>query len=192
MIEDPQGRGAEQPLPEEQDQTQGRGTSVPGDPEFDEAHQALIDELRDAAAHLDPVPEETVLAARSMFAYLRLDAALAELTFDSLTDAAPVAVRSQALAARQLSFDAGEYQIELEVVREAGQCRLVGQCVPATEVEVTVHRQDGAATRATHTDARITTDDLGRFAIDVSPGTLSLHCRWPSSDVTVATAWVDV
>jgi pectin methylesterase-like acyl-CoA thioesterase len=191
MIEDQQGRGAEPSRPHD-DQRPDPPTSVPGDPELDAADLALIDELRNAAAYLDPVPEETVLAARSMFAYLRLDAALAELTFDSLTDAAPVAVRSQAVAARQLSFDAGEYQIELEVVREAGQCRLVGQCVPATEVEVTVHRQDGVGAPTTHMEARITTDDLGRFAIDVSPGTLSLHCRWPSADARVATAWVDV
>lgn len=192
MIEDPKRRGGHEPSRDERGERTAGAADVTADADLDEADRALIDDLRDVGALLDPVPDETVLAARSMLAYLHLDAALAELTFDSLTDAAPVAVRSQAVAARQLSFDAGEFQVELEVVHEAGQCRLVGQCVPADEVEITVHQRGGFASPAESSVARISTDDLGRFVVDVAPGQVSLHCRWRSSDVTVATSWVAV
>jgi hypothetical protein len=188
MIDDPEG-GDDAQLPEDGHEQPARAGDDAVEDVLDPADRELLAELRAVAARLDPVPDETLLAARSSLAYLRLDAALAELTFDSLTDAAPVAVRSQTAAARQLSFEAGAFHVEVEVVQEAKQRRLVGQCVPATEVEVTLHRQGEAAT---HPTTRITTDDLGRFVIDVAPGMVSLRCRWPAADVTVATAWVTV
>ncbi len=159
---------------------------------------ALLDELRDVARRLDPVDEETRLAARSMFAYRDLDAALAELTFDSLLDAPLVAVRSQATTARQLSFDAGAFQIEIEVVAEGDRRRLVGQCVPSGEVEVEVWSAIGPETGATagggplpaEPVARVVADDYGRFVVEVEPGTLRLRCRWPASGGHVDSAWV--
>ena len=166
-----------------------QGQPRAGSPQPDEE---LLEELRAAAQHLDPVPEDAVLAARSMLAHLRLDAELAELTFDSLTDAPGVAVRSQTQTVRRLTFDAGEAQVELEVVVEDDRRRLIGQCVPATEVDLTVRRRDEAGSGGTSASARTTTDALGRFVIEVPSGSISLRCVWPSSELTVETTWVRV
>lgn len=158
-----------------------------------QADEALLEDLRAAVGRLDPVPEDAVLAARSMLAYLRLDAQLAELTFDSLTDAPLVGVRSQTAAARRLGFSSDDAEVDLEVVSEGSRRRLIGQCVPAAEVELTVTRRGPAADGAADT-SRIDTvsDDLGRFVVEVADGVISLRCRWRATGQTVETAWVRV
>lgn len=158
-----------------------------------QADEALLEDLRAAVSGRDPVPEEAMLAARSMLAYLRLDAQLAELTFDSLTDAPLVGVRSETATARRLGFAGDDVEVEIEVVSEGSQRRLIGQCVPADEVEVTVTHRVPAAT-ATPDTSRVDTvsDDLGRFVVEVAQGLVSLRCWWPSSGRTVETAWVRV
>ena len=156
-----------------------------------QADEALLEDLRDVVHRLDPVPEEALLAARSMLAYLRLDAQLAELTFDSLTDAPLVGVRSQTEVSRRLGFTADDNEVEVQVVAEGSQRRLIGQCVPADEVELTVTHQGPA--HAGPSDASRTetvTDDLGRFVVEVAQGVISLRCRWPSTGRVVETAWV--
>lgn len=56
-----------------------------------EPHDALLEEeLRQAAAILDPVPAELRRVAVDAFALHDLDARVAELTFDSLLDGIPV------------------------------------------------------------------------------------------------------
>jgi hypothetical protein len=150
-----------------------------------QADEALLAHLRALAAAADPVPEEALLAARSAFAYLRMDAELAELTYDSAVDEDQlVGVRSATGTTRQLTFQAGVAQLEIEISPAGTERRLVGQCLPATAVDVTVRQP--AVQRAT------TTDDLGRFVLEVTPGPVSLRCSWPHAAQVIETAWVVV
>lgn len=148
-----------------------------------QADEALLAHLRALATIVDPVPEEAVLAARSAFAYLRMDAELAELTYDSSAeDKALAGVRSATGTTRQLTFEAGVAQLEIEITATGTTRRLVGQCLPATALDVTVRQPDA--------EQVTTTDDLGRFVVEVSPGPVSLRCSWPHAAQVIETAWV--
>lgn len=148
-----------------------------------QADEELLAHLRAVAAIIDPVPDEAVLAARSALAYLRMDAELAQLTFDSATEQKELAgVRAEPAGARLLTFQAGVSQVDVEVVADGPRRRLVGQCLPASQLEVTIRRPDDEAT--------IATDDLGRFVLEVPAGPISLRCTWPHTDQAIETAWV--
>jgi hypothetical protein len=164
---------------------------LPGD---EQAHEDLLGRLRAATNRFDPVPEAALLGARSKLAHLRLDAELAELIFDSADVARELAsVRAETRSARQLAFDAGELQIELEIVDQGDRRLLVGQCLPATSLTVSVRRQDDAQPGSRRvTTTRFTTDDLGRFTAEVPPGLLSLRCEWPGTGLVAETPWVDL
>ena len=165
---------------------------TPGGPDdASAADAALLAELRRAAGEVDPPPDAAILAARSALAYLRLDAALAELVHDSQDDhdLSVVGFRAAGTTARQLAFQSGHHEIEVEVIEVDDGRRLVGQCIPAATVEVAARLSD---------DGRRTTvsDDLGRFSIDVPSGFVSLRCVWfdPDRDTeaVIETGWVRV
>jgi hypothetical protein len=141
------------------------------------ADAQLLDELRRVASAVDPVPDDAVLAARSALAYLRLDAALADLVHDSEDDhdLSVVGFRSAGTTARQLAFQSGPREIELEVIEAGDRRRLIGQCIPAGTVEVTT-RIAGGEHRTT------VSDDLGRFSVELPKGLVSLRCVWPATD----------
>jgi hypothetical protein len=155
----------------------GDGLAQPDD-------RVLETQLRAIVSQLDPVPDDAVLAARSAFAYLRLDAELAALVHDSATSTEPAGVRAEAPGVRQLSFYSDVAQVELEVVVEGPHRRLVGQCVPATTLEVVV--------RQPTKEQMVPTDDLGRFTVEVARGPVSLRCSWPHTDQVIETSWVSV
>ncbi|GGI08598.1 hypothetical protein [Egicoccus halophilus] len=158
---------------------------VPPDVAADDLDELLLAELTDLAAQFDPVPPEAVLAARSSLAWLRLDAALAELVHDSAVEAEPVGVRGGAHGrVRQLSFAAGIAEVELEIEVTGPRRRLVGQCLPSATAQLTIRQPAGERTAQT--------DDLGRFTLEVEPGPLSLRCAWPHLGQAVETAWVTV
>ncbi len=96
----------------------------PGDGvgEFDDS--LLEEELRQAAAILDPVPADLRQLAMDAYALYDMDARLAELTFDSLIDAIPV--RGAVDVPRMLTFTAGDLSIDVEVTSEG----LMGQVMP--------------------------------------------------------------
>ncbi len=146
---------------------------------------ALLDALRGLAQQEDPVPGEVVLAARSAFAYRRLDAELAELVRDTSDEVKELlAVRSPVAYARLLTFEASGTIIEVEVDAHAGQLRLLGQLVPAQPAAVEVRHTGGTLA--------VTADEVGRFrAVGIGPGPLSLRCRLAGGQ-TVETSWVTV
>jgi hypothetical protein len=158
-----------------------------------QADEALLDRLRAAAGRFDPVPADALLSARAALAHLRLDAELAELVLDSaVADRELAGVRSEAPAARQLTFNAGGLEVEVEILDEGDRWRLVGQCLPSGAVNVTVryHTRERSAPRsAGATEA--TTDELGRFSAEVPSGPFSLRCAWPGTGMAVETSWVD-
>ncbi|MBC9725901.1 hypothetical protein [Streptomyces sp. TRM68367] len=138
--------------------------------------ELLEEELRQAAAVLDPVPDDLRQIAVEAFALRDLDARIAELTFDSLTDAIPV--RGAADPPRMLTFRAGDVTVDVEVSAQG----LIGQVLPPqpARIEVLGGPQQAAA---------LTADDMGRFTGDPPPaGPFALRLR-AGRDVVV-TEWL--
>ncbi|GGW96897.1 hypothetical protein [Streptomyces lomondensis] len=136
----------------------------------------LEEELRQAAAVLDPVPAELQQLAVDAYTLHDLDARVAELTFDSLVDALPV--RGATDAPRMLTFRAGEVTVHVEVTAHG----LLGQVLPPqpARIEVLGGPRPGSP---------LTADDLGRFTADVPlSGPFALRLR-TGGDVVV-TEWL--
>jgi len=122
----------------------------------DRDDDALLAELGEVLRMYDDQPAGVIEAAKELFTWRTVDAELAALTFDSLLDDEPAAVRSTGTAPRALTFEADGIAVELEV--ESGDTRrLVGQVVPPRpgHVELVVGGR---------TD-RVPVDDIGRFVI---------------------------
>ncbi|MFD7771510.1 hypothetical protein [Streptomyces sp. NPDC059787] len=136
----------------------------------------LEEELRQAAAVLDPLPPALLQIAVDAYALHDLDARVAELTFDSLVDAIPV--RGATDVPRMLTFTAGEVTLDVEVTAEG----LMGQVLPPRPARVEVL---GGPQQA----ASLTADDLGRFTTATPPSgpfALRLH----TDDDVVVTEWL--
>ncbi|WP_229839910.1 hypothetical protein [Streptomyces brasiliensis] len=144
------------------------------DAEFDAG--LLEEELRRAAAVLDPVPAELRRLAVEAYALHDLDAKVAELTFDSLVDALPV--RGATDVPRMLTFRAGELTVDVEVTGQG----LMGQVLPPQSARIEVLGGPQAA-------APVPVDTLGRFTSDTPPsGPFALRLR-TGGDVIV-TEWL--
>ncbi|WP_372486532.1 hypothetical protein [Streptomyces indiaensis] len=144
------------------------------DREFDD--DLLEEELRRAAAVLDPVPAVLQQIAVDAYALHDLDTRVAELTFDSLVDALPV--RGVADVPRMLTFRAGGVTVDVEVTERG----LMGQVLPPqpARIEVLGGPRPGFP---------LTADDLGRFTTDVPlSGPFALRLR-TGGDVVV-TEWL--
>nr|WP_246564718.1 hypothetical protein [Streptomyces roseirectus] len=140
------------------------------------ADDCLEEELRQAAAILDPVPAEVYRTALEAFALVDLDAKIAGLTFDSLTHGIPV--RGVTDAPRMLTFDTGDLTVDVEVTTHG----MFGQLMPPQTARIEVL---GGPQQATALD----TDDLGRFSSDAAPsGPFALRVR-AGGDVVV-TEWL--
>ncbi|GEC02866.1 hypothetical protein SSP24_05210 [Streptomyces spinoverrucosus] len=146
------------------------------DDEFDGG--LLEEELRGAAAVLDPVPAELRRIAVDAYALHDLDARLAELTFDSLVDAIPV--RGVTDAPRMLTFRSGELTVDVEVTAQG----LMGQVLPPQPARIEV--LGGPQPAAPDT---LTADAMGRFAGHVAPsGPFALRLR--TGGEVVVTEWL--
>ena len=151
---------------------------------------ALLGELQGLLARVDPMPPQLMDQVRRSFCWRTIDAELAELAFDSLTDhGSALAIRTgadPALEPRMLGFGAivrGEdLSIEVEVNYEAAQCALVGQIFPAGATVVEVQAGGGGSTESS-------IDEFGRFFIEPVPcGPVRL--RVEHAGRVVQTAWV--
>ncbi|WP_416980229.1 hypothetical protein [Streptomyces sp. T028] len=144
------------------------------DDEFDLG--SLEEELRRATAILDPVPPELCRLAVEAYALHDLDARIAELTFDSLTDAIPV--RGAEDVPRMLTFHSGGLTVDVEVSEEG----LLGQLMPPQSASVEVLHGPRAG-------APLTADDMGRFACATPPtGPFALRLR--TGGEVVVTEWM--
>jgi hypothetical protein len=148
----------------------------------DQQPQDRLIALCSAAERLDPMPHPVIAAGRAAWAWRRIDAELAELTYDSLLDDASLAgVCGVATGPRLVSFEAGDVTIEVEVASDRDHRRLVGQIVPPQCVSLTVRRLEGTSA--------VETDDLGRFHTEVSAGPMSLRCEL-TLDRAIETEWL--
>ncbi|MCS0599679.1 hypothetical protein NX794_00250 [Streptomyces sp. LP11] len=140
------------------------------------ADAALEEELRQAAAVLDPVPDGLRQLALEAYALHDLDARIAELTFDSLTDALPV--RGAFDAPRMLTFQAGEVTVDVEVTEDG----LIGQVLPPVPARVEV-------LSGPKTARPVAVDALGRFTGDLPPaGPFALRLR--TGGEVIVTEWL--
>lgn len=144
--------------------------------------EQLLGELRALAKVVDPVPSEVSFAAKGSFAWRRIDADLAELTFDSLLEDAAMAGVRGGDTVRLVSFEAGDVSVEVEITEAGARRRLIGQLVPPQVARVEIRTADD--------HREVDADELGRFAVDqLPPGPASLRCRLSSGRV-VETGWV--
>ncbi|MET7452558.1 hypothetical protein ABZT03_11790 [Streptomyces sp. NPDC005574] len=150
-----------------------------GEQGFDDAEfdaDLLEEELRRAAAILDPVPAELRRIAVDAYALHDLDARIAELTFDSVVDGVPV--RGAMDAPRMLTFHSGDVTVDVEVSAQG----LMGQVMPPQPARIEVLTGPQSA-------APLDADDLGRFASEVAPaGPFALRLR--TGGQVVVTEWL--
>ncbi|MBZ6171118.1 MULTISPECIES: hypothetical protein [Streptomyces] len=160
------------------DDFDGSGDGPP-DGEFpaDDWDCGLLDEeLRQAAAILDPVPAGLRGIAVDAFALHDLDARVAELTFDSLVDGIPV--RGESDPPRMLTFQADAVTVDVEVTEDG----LIGQLLPPGPARIEV-------LSGPREYARLTADDLGRFTGEAPPsGPFALRLR--TGREVVVTEWL--
>jgi hypothetical protein len=122
-------------------------------------HDEFGEALREMLAVVDPVPTSARAAASAALSWRDIDAQLATLTSDSLTELVGPAVRGT--PPRLLTFATGTLVIDLEVTAESGEVRLLGQLTPAAAADVTIEWAGGSRS--------VTTDARGRFAADGLP-----------------------
>ncbi|MFJ5779218.1 hypothetical protein [Streptomyces sp. NPDC093094] len=161
------------------DDIDGLGADDVGGPDEDSFDTGLLEEeLRRAAAVLDPVPAELRRIAVEAYLLHDLDAGIAELTFDSLVDALPV--RGAADPPRMLTFRAGGLTVDVEVTGEG----LLGQVLPPQPAGIEVLGGPHPAA-----PAALAADDMGRFSSDVPPsGPFALRLR--AGGQVVVTEWL--
>lgn len=156
------------------DEHAGTAESAGGDAGLDT--DLLEEELRQAAAVLDPLPPALLQIAVDAYALHDLDTKVAELSFDSLVDALPV--RGAEAPPRMLTFSAGEVTVDVEVTAHG----LMGQLMPPqpARIEVLGGPRPGSS---------LTADDMGRFTGAAPPsGPFALRLR-TAGDV-VETEWL--
>jgi hypothetical protein len=142
----------------------------------------LFDLLVRSLAITDPVPAPVVAAAIGAETWRTIDAELAELVFDSALEATGTRSATAAPATREVTFRAGDVEIELLVADGPGG--IEGQVVPRVGELAELVSQESAFGNRT---API--DELGRFRFDVVPtGPVRLGIRLPSG--WVHTSWV--
>ncbi|MET9745778.1 hypothetical protein ABZZ92_08700 [Streptomyces ardesiacus] len=155
----------------------GSGASGAYDERDEELHDGLVEEeLRQAAAILDPVPAGLRRVAVDAFVLRDLDARIAELTFDSLVDGIPV--RGETDPPRMLTFSTDAVTVDVEVTADG----LIGQLLPPGPAGIEVLSGPRA-------HARLTADDMGRFAGEAPPaGPFALRLR--TGREVVVTEWL--
>jgi hypothetical protein len=150
-------------------------------------HADLEADLRRAAARFDPLPPALLDAAVGAFAWRTIDAELAELVFDSLTDHDEASLVRGAQPGRLLSFQSGDLAIEVEVTGTGASRRLTGQLMPPQQASVQIRHGPDVIT--------VEADELGRFgAGSLHRGPIRLRCD-PVQGMArspVVTDWVSI
>jgi hypothetical protein len=159
------------------------------------ADDELVGELRRLAAELDPVPEEVHALARGAITTRDLDRELAVLIADSAADAftedaasAYEQVRTGTAGgrtSRMMSFEGGDFQIDLEITDHGGRLDLIGQ-VGGASIE------EGMLEYASGGSIVLEIDDLGRFLVSGGRrGPMRARLR-STTGAEVVTAWVTI
>ena len=138
----------------------------------------LLAALGDAVRARQAVPDAFVEMGKGGYAWHRIDAELAQLTYDSGT-VRIVAVRSETASVRALSFASAHLSMELEVTEDC----LLGWVIPSRAGTLEAQTGAGASTETT-------VDEIGCFAVDPIPAS-PFRLRFRAADGTdVLTVWV--
>jgi hypothetical protein len=143
---------------------------------------ALDAELRRVAALADPVPDAWRDVARAGFAWATIDAAPAQLTYDSRSS------RGERLgggplsgAARQLRYLAsGPLGVEVEIDVGADKLRVLGRLVPARVAEVVALWPGGRREAVSDAGGTFRVDELPRLPL----------CLHVCGEQPVKTGWI--
>ena len=135
--------------------------------------------LGEAMKARSAVPAWFIEMGKNAYAWHNIDAELAQLTYDSRTDAdAVAAARAETATIRALTFTSAHLSIELEVV--AGS--LLGQVVPPQPGTLETHTRAGMITSPV--------DEAGFFALEpIPPGPFLLRFR-TADGASVMTGWI--
>ena len=143
--------------------------------------EQLLAALGEALRARQEVPEWFVETGKNAYAWHNIDAELAQLTYDSDSDAGrgrAAAVRSETASIRALTFTSARLSIEIEVASDS----LLGQIIPPQ-----------AGTLEVHTTAGVTSspvDEIGCFVVDPIPSSpFRLRCR-TKDGADVLTGWI--
>ena len=138
----------------------------------------LLAALGGAVRARQAVPDVFVDMGKGAYAWHRIDAELAQLTYDSGT-VRIAAVRSETASVRGLSFASAYLSMELEVTEDC----LLGWVIPSRAGTLEAQTGAGASTETT-------VDEIGCFAVDPIPAS-PFRLRFRATDGTdVLTGWV--
>ena len=138
----------------------------------------LLAALGDAVRARQAVPDAFVEMGKGAYAWHRIDAELAQLTYDSGT-VRIAAVRSEMASVRALSFASAHLSMELEVTEDC----LLGWVIPSRAGTLEAQTGAGASTETT-------VDEIGCFAVDPTPAS-PFRLRFRAVDGTdVLTGWI--
>lgn len=148
-----------------------------------EQRDAIESELRALARVRDPVPVDVVEAAIAAFTLRNLDAELAELTYDSLSDQSQLAGVRGSGGTRQLTFEGPDFVLDVQI-ELSGERRMAGQISPPTTSELELRHRGGTMSAPV--------DAAGRFVLSPTPhGPICL--KFPEyGGRRLATIWVAV
>jgi hypothetical protein len=142
--------------------------------------EQLLAALREAMKARQAVPPWFVDMATNAYAWHNIDAELAQLTYDSDSDADRLAaVRSETASIRALTFTSPHLSLELEVTESS----LLGQIVPPRAGTLETQTAAGATTSTT-------VDEIGCFVVDPIPASpFRLRCR-TADGMDVLSGWI--
>ena len=124
------------------------------------------------------VPDAFVEMGKGAYAWHQIDAELAQLTYDSMTDLT-AAVRSETASIRALTLTSPHLSMELEVSEDC----LLGQVIPPRAGTLEAQTGAGASTETT-------VDEIGCFAVDPTPAS-PFRLRFRAVDgADVLTGWI--
>jgi hypothetical protein len=148
----------------------------PTRPDLHDDDQLLV-HLGLALDELDPVPVDALATAKAALELSRADAELAELVFDSLLDAAQVAMRHDMVEGRSLEYVVRGHRLAIELSEDA----VLGHLDPAQPARVELESTAGRRSADV--------DEHGRFAFTGVRGLLRLHVV-VGDGAPVVTPWI--
>ena len=135
--------------------------------------EQLLAALREALDADEAVPPEFIELGKNAFAWLNIDAELAQLTYDSRHEPdAALSLRAEAASIRALTFTSAHLTIELEVSEDS----VLGQVIPGQSGTIDIEGREG-------TTATIEADQVGCFLIRPVPDS-PFRLRFRTADDT--------
>jgi hypothetical protein len=148
--------------------------------------EGLLDELRMLLSDVDPVPGEVVSYAKTALGFRRIDAELAELTYDSRLRREPLAATRAGAKAVRLTFGSSALTVDFDVDRTASGIELRGYLVPASRASIHVQQDD--ASRVASAEA----DERGQFRVELPHGGRIRLQVLRESQPSVETSWITI